>query len=168
MSPTGGGLTGGCQCGAVRYRLEAEPDLPHLCHCRMCQKAMGSYFAALAVVPDDKLVWTRGEPRRFASSTMATRGFCGDCGTPLTFQVPGSGRINFSLGSLDDPSAVPPDIQIGMESRVPFFTELPGLKTQTTQQAIDSDRLRRTRSHQHPDHDTADWPAGPTATEQRS
>ena len=38
--------TGGCQCGAVRYALYAEPTNPHVCHCRMCQKAFGNVFAA--------------------------------------------------------------------------------------------------------------------------
>ena len=56
-------LTGGCQCGAVRYQLHSSPTKPHLCHCRMCQKAFGSYFAALALVPDGDLEWTRGRPK---------------------------------------------------------------------------------------------------------
>ena len=43
--------TGGCQCGAVRYALYAEPTNPHVCHCRMCQKASGGYFGAFAGVP---------------------------------------------------------------------------------------------------------------------
>ena len=41
-------LTGGCQCGAVRYALLEPPSNPHICHCRMCQKAFGSFFAPLA------------------------------------------------------------------------------------------------------------------------
>ena len=40
-------ITGGCQCGAVRYRITAPLENPHICHCRMCQKAFGNYFAAL-------------------------------------------------------------------------------------------------------------------------
>ena len=40
-------LTGGCQCGAVRYALLEEPTGAHICHCRMCQKAFGSFFAPL-------------------------------------------------------------------------------------------------------------------------
>ncbi|MGG2476082.1 GFA family protein, partial [Rhizobium sp. BR5] len=38
----------GCQCGAVRYRIEGGLRYPHLCHCRMCQKASGNYFMPLA------------------------------------------------------------------------------------------------------------------------
>ena len=47
-------MTGGCQCGAVRYALLEQPDNPHICHCRMCQKAFGSFFAPLTGVPLDK------------------------------------------------------------------------------------------------------------------
>jgi hypothetical protein len=43
-------LTGGCQCGAVRYALTAMPEGAHFCHCRMCQKAVGGPFAALVPV----------------------------------------------------------------------------------------------------------------------
>ena len=155
-------LTGGCQCGAVRYQLHSSPTKPHLCHCRMCQKAFGSYFAALALVPDGDLEWTRGRPKIYASSSHTDRGFCGECGTPLTFHARRSGRVNFSLGSLDDPTALPPEIQIGIESRMPWFNDLAGLNEQTTEQALPAERLAQIVSHQHPDHDTAAWPPSDT------
>src|SRR5262245_14243337 len=77
--------TGGCQCGAVRYALSAEPDST-VCHCRMCQKAVGGPFAALAKVRNEAFAWTRGQPGAFRSSSAAERHFCRDCGTPLTFR----------------------------------------------------------------------------------
>ena len=64
--------TGGCQCGAVRYALYAEPTNPHVCHCRMCQKAFGSYFAPLAGVPLGDFAWTRGSPGVFRVATFET------------------------------------------------------------------------------------------------
>jgi hypothetical protein len=74
-------LTGGCQCGAVRYALYSEPSEPSICHCRMCQKAFGNYFAPLAGVPLADLRWTKGEPGVFKSSELVERGFCRDCGS---------------------------------------------------------------------------------------
>ena len=56
-------LTGGCQCGAVRYALLSEPTNASICHCRMCQKAFGSYFAPLTGVPPKDLSWVRGQSR---------------------------------------------------------------------------------------------------------
>ena len=67
------GLTGGCQCGAVRYRLEAKPKATSICHCRMCQKASGGPFTAFGGLRLGRLVWTRGAPKVFASSDIAER-----------------------------------------------------------------------------------------------
>ena len=108
-------LTGGCQCGAVRYRLEAAPTGANICHCRMCQKASGGPFMAFAGVRLDELVWTRGAPKVFASSDVAERGFCAECGTPLTYRILGRDRISVTIGSLDRPSAVAPAMQYGVE-----------------------------------------------------
>ena len=149
--------SGGCQCGGVRYAIFAEPTQPHLCHCRMCQKAFGSLFAALALAPLDDFVWTRGEPAIFASSSVVERGFCAACGTPLTFQFVDSKNINFSIGSLDEPSKIQPDIQIGVESRISWVPGLGNLPASRTEEVIPADRLARTENLQHPDHDTEDW-----------
>ena len=72
--------TGGCQCGAVRYRITAPFENPHICHCRMCQKAFGNYFAALVGTKKTGLHWTKGGPSFFRSSEIVQRGFCKDCG----------------------------------------------------------------------------------------
>jgi hypothetical protein len=79
-------LTGGCQCGAVRYALFAKPERTGICYCRMCQKAVGGPFFAWAAVDEDDIAWTHGAPAQFASSSAADRGFCARCGTPLTFR----------------------------------------------------------------------------------
>jgi len=73
--------TGGCQCGAVRYALYAAPE-GSVCHCRMCQKAVGGPFAALAKFAKTDLAWTRGQPASFRSSSASCRDFCAACGTP--------------------------------------------------------------------------------------
>lgn len=149
-------LTGGCQCGAVRYALYAPPQGPHICHCRMCQKAFGSYFAPLAGVALADFAWTRGAPRTFASSALGERGFCGDCGTPLSFRDIDRDRIDISLGSLDDPSAALPANQYGTESRVPFFSSLADLPATATEDDVPPERMLHYKSRQHPDHDTPD------------
>ena len=55
-------VTGGCQCGAVRFRFTETKARASICHCRMCQKAFGSYFAPLVAVAADGFAITRGEP----------------------------------------------------------------------------------------------------------
>jgi hypothetical protein len=140
-------LRGGCQCGAVRYALYSEPREPSICHCRMCQKAFGNYFAPLAGVPMADLVWTKGKPGRFRSSDLVERGFCRDCGTPLFFRYLAKDRISVSIGSLDEPGRVKPVSQYGSESRLPAFFELAGLPEEPTEPEL------RPISHQHPDHE---------------
>ncbi|MBI3171522.1 MAG: GFA family protein [Hydrocarboniphaga effusa] len=125
-------LTGGCQCGAVRYELAMQPVGAHFCHCRMCQRAVGNVFAALAPVLKDKLWWSRKSPEFFKSSTAAQRGFCPKCGTPLTFAYNTSKWICVTIGSLDDPTRVPPTVHYGIESQVHWLhlhDELPREET---------------------------------------
>ncbi len=154
-------MTGGCQCGAVRYALLTEPDNPHICHCRMCQKAFGAFFAPLTGVPLEKFEVTRGALSIFKSSDLVERGFCAKCGTPLSFRFVNSDRISVSIGSLDEPEKVEPQHQFGNEARLSWFDKLPGLPGLET--TTETDTLQRAAdiaatSHQHPDHDTAAWP----------
>src|SRR5262245_55920652 len=87
-------LTGGCQCSAVRYALYAEPNSADICHCRMCQKAMGNLFMAVAGVPREHFAWTTGAPTTWQSSQIAERSFCDTCGTPLSFRYLAHERIS--------------------------------------------------------------------------
>jgi len=151
-------FSGGCQCGARRYALYAEPYGAHICHCRMCQKAVGGPFAALAVVKLDDFAWTRGAPETFMSSQRVARRFCPDCGTPLTFQDLDADRINFTISSLDRPAGVAPTFQMGIESRMPWFETLPGLTAHRTEDLETPERLASIESRQHPDRDTETWP----------
>lgn len=114
---------GGCQCGGVRYALYVAPQNSHVCHCRMCQRATGGLFAALAGAPKADFAWTRGEPAMFESSNLATRGYCRDCGTPLSFAYNREdARVYVTIGSLDDPSAAPIVMQYGIEARIPWVS----------------------------------------------
>ncbi len=153
-------ITGGCQCGAVRYALREQPTNPHICHCRMCQKAFGSFFAPLTGVPLTAFELTRGKLAIYKSSDLAERGFCANCGTPLTIHDVGSPRIEISIGSLDEPEKIPPEKQYGIESRMSWFGKLAALPGDKTTEEDNPDlaaKIARS-NHQHPDHDTAAWP----------
>jgi hypothetical protein len=144
--------TGGCQCGAIRYALSAEPTIS-VCFCRMCQKAVGGYFGAFATVSDSALTWTKGSPASFASSDAAERGFCPACVTPLTFKYHGKGRISVTAGSLDEPARTAPSEANGVEGRPPFIAEIAHLPGSRTGDGIPAAELARYASRQHPDHD---------------
>ncbi len=151
-------LAGGCQCGAVRYTLYRSPVNPHICHCRMCQKAVGGPFAAYAAILESDLAWTRGAPATFRSSTIVTRGFCGTCGTPLSFRFAGDRWLGFTLASLDEPHRVAPTQAVGLESRLPWFEGLHALPHSRADDELSPERRAALVSHQHPDCDTAIWP----------
>jgi hypothetical protein len=150
--------TGGCQCGAVRYRAEGEIGFPHVCHCRMCQKAAGNYFMPFGGVKYENFRFTRGEPSWFQSSDTVKRGFCGRCGTPL-FYDGGSDHISITLGSLDDPESIKPQIQTNLSHKMSWFGELDGLNRDSgLDTSPDEDEAIAASSRQHPDNDTEVWP----------
>ncbi len=145
-------ITGGCQCGAVRYRAE-RLGRASICHCRMCQKAFGSFFGPL--VSAEEVVWTRGERSIFHSSNRNWRGFCSNCGTPLTYEF--EGGLELAVGSLDHPETAPPTVQVNLADRCGFIDGLFDLPGVEPMQAGDDENWNAgVISNQHPDHDTDD------------
>jgi hypothetical protein len=120
-------LTGGCQCGAVRFTARAKSDEAYYCHCRMCQRAFGNVFATYVNVLKDDVIWDKGPPARHASSKIANRGFCSACGTPLTFEFHESRNMDLAVGALDEPGRLRPVMHVGVESRVATFHREDGL-----------------------------------------
>ena len=143
--------TGGCQCGQVRYAISGPFENPHICHCRMCQKASGNYFAALVGVKKKDFKWTRAQPGIFRSSSVAERSFCPNCGTPLSVADDDSDRIAVAIGSLDHPERVTPAHQYGIESRLPAFAKLHTLRGTRTEDDIPPEIMAKLKSLQHPD-----------------
>ena len=142
--------TGGCQCGAVRFRCEVAAETASICHCRMCQKAFGSFYAPLVHTRGGTLVWTKAEPKRVCSSTYASRGFCAECGTPLTYET--AEAVSIAIGALDDPGAVPPLVQDGVEGKIAYVDGLHLLAGRLTEEDPELAAVAATIvSHQHPD-----------------
>ena len=147
--------SGGCQCGAVRFRVDDELGEVSICHCRMCQKALGGVFGPYA--EPKGLIWTRGERRRFRSSNKIWRGFCADCGTPLTFEHVG-GAISLAVGAFDDPTSILPSEQLGSAHRLAWIDDIAALPTHAPDEPKAAAYLAGIVSYQHPDHDTETWP----------
>jgi hypothetical protein len=109
-------MTGGCQCGRVRYEVQVASDDAYWCHCRMCQKATGGMAAAFVEVPVAAVHWL-SEPDWYESSPIAKRPFCSTCGTPLGFAWrDGTGGHDLTVGSFDDPSRFKPVSHSGAEA----------------------------------------------------
>lgn len=111
-------LTGGCQCGRVRFAARVDPTAAYLCHCRMCQRATGGFAASLVNVEQVDVAW-RGEPDWYDSSPIAQRPFCSKCGSPLGFRYrEGSSKMDLTVGSFDDTSSFRPSSHFGFESLI--------------------------------------------------
>ena len=146
-------LTGGCQCGAVRFAVAVAPTRISICHCRMCQKATGAPFASFAEIARENFTWTRGQPSSFKSSSIAERDYCAACGTPLSFHRIDGPKIEILTGTFDRPDRVVPTRQFGTESRLGWVVGIANLPSQTTLQNYGADKMATIVSHQHPDHD---------------
>jgi hypothetical protein len=140
----------------VRFAVE-DLGRPSICHCRMCQKAFGSFFGPFVTAKG--LTWTRGAPKHFQSSNLVRRGFCGDCGTPLTYEWEGVSNVELAIGAFDDPASIRPVMQIGLETKLPWFGELDGLPGRPGAESAQADAMFG-KVVSHPDHDTESWPNG--------
>ncbi|HEY3947963.1 GFA family protein [Phenylobacterium sp.] len=150
-------ISGGCQCGAVRFRVEGKVGAASICHCRMCQKATGGLFGSYASVRPDELTWTRGARQRFQSSNKVWRGFCADCGSPLTYEY-GDRLLALAVGAFDQPGEIRLREQLGSRDRIADFAALAALPVHEEDEPRAAAHLASITSYQHPDHDTEAWP----------
>jgi hypothetical protein len=121
------GLEGGCACGSVRYRLASAPMFVHCCHCHDCQRQTGSAFVINALIETDRVTTLSGDPQPVAVPTDSGRPHrifrCPDCRTGVWSEYGGLSRLRFvRVGTLDDPSALPPDIHIYTRSKLPWVS----------------------------------------------
>ncbi|MDT9597580.1 GFA family protein [Sphingosinicella rhizophila] len=125
-------MTGGCACGRIRYEANVETDEAYLCHCRMCQRATGGVSIAFKNLKKADVHWEEA-PDYYASSPIARRPFCRECGTPLGFEYPDSENLDLTVGSFDDPSRFRPAHHFGAESMHRAWIDTKGLREYRTE-----------------------------------
>jgi hypothetical protein len=108
---------GGCLCGAVRFKAKGEPINVRICHCRNCQKAMGSPFYARALF-DPAAVSVEGETKSYASSETLDRVFCTACGTRLFTRRRNGTAVGVALATFDDRHAFAPTEHIWLAEKI--------------------------------------------------
>lgn len=107
---------GGCQCGAVRFAAAGAPRFVANCHCKSCRKATGAAFSTWVGFNTEQVRWLTKEPPLHESSPGVKRGFCAECGTPLTYSgEKWSGETHFLIGVFDDPAAFTPRNEVFTE-----------------------------------------------------
>jgi hypothetical protein len=108
---------GGCLCGAMRFKARGEPINVRICHCRTCQKAMGSPFFARALF-DQKALTVEGETASYASSEAIDRVFCKNCGTRLFAWRKNGTAAGVALAAFDDRNAFAPTEHIWVTEKM--------------------------------------------------
>ena len=118
-------FTGGCLCGAIRYRAAGDPIASGACHCRDCQYVSGGAPAHVIIMLEGDVTITKGNPRACWSTSVkgnrVARHFCGECGTPLFAENAAHPEfLPIKIGSLDDPSWFRPGGHIWVSSAQPW------------------------------------------------
>ncbi len=120
MNDTSAKHEGGCLCGAVRYTLHGAPTYSGHCHCRSCQRAVGAGFVTWVGVKPENFEVTGGEITFCATSPGVQRGFCGRCGTSLTFAGDGWTDIGVTAASLNEPGIAKPGSNVYLDHQQPW------------------------------------------------
>ena len=119
-------LTGGCDCGHVRYRMQTAPLFVHCCHCRWCQRESGASFALNAMIEADRVEELGAPPELVDTPSNSGKGQqiarCPKCKVAVWSHYAGAGPvIKFvRVGTLDQPDHLPPDIHIFTASKQPW------------------------------------------------
>ncbi len=113
--------TGGCLCGAIRYKAVGEPIAKLACHCSDCQKQNGTSFSITAVYPSDAVSY-EGELTTYVgkadSGGDVMRRFCGKCGSPvLSNPALLEGLTMVKAGTLDDAQNFVPQVHAWVKSK---------------------------------------------------
>ncbi len=116
-------VTGGCHCGAIRYEAIGEPLYVPYCHCNSCRRTTGAPVVLFVNFEAKSVRFTKGERRIYNSSADVNRTFCGDCGTPLTYEGEWGGHsiIEFYVSTLDYPEKFKPDRHVMFGERLSWF-----------------------------------------------
>ena len=112
---------GGCSCGALRYRVDAQPLASYICHCHRCQKKSGSAFGLYLIFPADGIRIEQGEPERVLLPGSKGHSFlCTVCRAVLFSRRDGSPLVNLRGGTLDETSSIRPTAQLWTSSAQPW------------------------------------------------
>ena len=116
--------SGGCMCGAVRYEASGEPFSIAHCHCHSCRKHTGGAVVTLAGYLKEQVSFSGAERSLYESSPGALRAYCGQCGSPLTWEGDGGDLgpiVELHLSTFDEPEALVPTAHAFYPERLPWF-----------------------------------------------
>lgn len=119
---------GRCHCGAISYSVTGEPVYHAICHCTDCRRATGAPAVSWALFPRPA-VTIEGSPKTYASSENGRRHFCEACGTSLFYTNDDvfAGLIDIQSATLDDPGALPLQVEVQTAERIGWMSPMHGI-----------------------------------------
>ena len=112
-------IQGGCLCKAIRYRVTGAPVASIICHCETCRRASAAPSVAWLTFDRRDVAFSGASPHIYRSSARVSRTFCGNCGTPISYETEVEPtRIDLTTVSLDDPGAFPPSAEVWMQDKL--------------------------------------------------
>ncbi|MGI9490832.1 MAG: GFA family protein [Geminicoccaceae bacterium] len=115
-------VEGHCLCRAIEFAYECEPNWIVHCHCESCRRAASSPVVTWISVPRASFQFTKGQSRYYRSSAQAKRAFCGDCGSPLTYENDQlADEVHLYAASLADPSNIKASRHVFTEEQLDWF-----------------------------------------------
>ena len=113
---------GGCLCGALRFEAAGAPLWIIHCHCQSCRRNTGSAVATFVGYAVESFAYLKGTPKTYSSSPGVTRSFCGDCGTPLTYEAERyPGEVHVYVCTLDRPQDFVPRAHVHTGEQLPWL-----------------------------------------------
>lgn len=135
--------TGRCLCGAVQYEVSGPLRPVVYCHCRQCQKTSGNFVAATACAAEDLVVWAANGLRWYASSDIAERGFCNECGSNLFWRPNDGSHISIMAGTINGSTGLQASAHIFVESASDFLTIADGLPQHAQRGSANTTTLKK-------------------------
>jgi len=126
-------ITGGCQCGTIRYEVAGAPKSLVVCHCSDCQRQSGSAFGMTMVVSEADFRLIKGNLKTYASKSAAGRAklgaFCPECGTRIYHKLEWrKGMVSVKPGTLDNTSWLKPEMHLWTSSKQPWVIVPDGME----------------------------------------
>ena len=114
--------SGRCLCGKLQFRLQGKPLWVAHCHCDSCRRNTGSAVATFVGYTKEQLAYTRGERSFFESSPGVRRGFCADCGTPMTYEADRCpDEVHLYVSTLNNPGEFPAQVHVFFAERISWM-----------------------------------------------
>ncbi len=114
--------TGKCLCGSIKFKIHGDPMWVSHCHCQSCRRNTGSVVATFVGLRKEQLSYTTGSRKFYESSPGVQRGFCADCGTPLTYEANWcEGEVHLYISTFDNPALFTPEKHVFFKEKIPWL-----------------------------------------------